>query len=207
MSFLSLIRLPVIGIYFHCNLRRFILPKNCSTMPKCFAMSTEMLHSLAISANGVDHEESGEARSTGISWVFRRWKVSRIAKCDGGGILSWRLHRLFATSNSSNHFGNCPLRFNFDISRTVISPRRRPSVSACSTMSRETDSVPTRSAMAHSGRVTAKPCRCSTSFSPRHARCSSSIFGAFALRRNAAGTVMCNLAGFTSESSWMLSAV
>ena len=88
-----------------------------------------------------------------------------------------------------------------------ITPRLRPSINACSTMSREVDSAAARSAMLRSGRVTANPCWSSTSFLLRSERCSTSTFGVLAVRRNAAGTVMWSLVGFRSESSWMLSAV
>ncbi len=123
------------------------------------------------------------------------------------GIFARWLHLVFAASSSLNHTGKCALRPSTEISRAVITPRLRPSIRACSTMSREVDSAAARSAMLRRGRVTSNPCRGSTSFSSRFERCSTSTFGVLAVRRNAAGTVMWSLAGFRSESSWMLSAV
>ena len=97
--------------------------------------------------------------------------------------------------------GICLFCRSSDMSRMVISPRCRRDVSARSIISRETDSAAARSVMAWSGRVTAKPCFCSTSFLLRVHRCRISIFGDFALLRNVSGTVICSFVGFKSESS------
>jgi hypothetical protein len=128
-------------VEFSCRCHRFSLLKNCATTSKCFSIPSSRLHSAAISENGPAHEIDGGESADGTSCYLFQAAFQCDAKSLGGSIFSSRLHPLSVASRSSNHFGRCFLRRSSAMSRMVISPRFRPSVGACSTISRETTSA------------------------------------------------------------------